>query len=229
MDLKSIRVDWETWGIAAVVTAAVVAGLVFKGLSGETIADAVKDVGQAMVPIGAAVVAARLVTREMDPSKRFQQSGERALESVQRKHRAILSGPSGSREKYDPENPGKAGRYLFVRRNGKGRKAQLVSVVPLAEGIVEVRVSKTTLLVLGESRDSVEQARQAVKRRVGDEVKHMLEDRWRGTFELLDHSHPDIAVALDFDERSMGYRRFAKAVADCAETATSVLETVGQV
>lgn len=217
---------WEAWGAAVVVSIAVLAGLVFKGISGETVTDAVKDIGGAVIPILAAFVAARLVTSQMDPSERIKRAGESGLGFIRQRYSEYLSGPKANRESYDPENPRKAGRYLFFQRGTQGRKAQFIPVEPLKEGIVEIRVPKTTLLILGAERESLEGIQQNILKKVQAAVTDSLERNWRGDYEILEHKHPDIAVLIDFNEGNLGPRKFRQAVIDCAESAIRELAPI---
>lgn len=214
---------WEIWGVGVVVSIAVLLGLVFKGVSGETVADAVKDIGAALIPILAAFLAARIVTGQMDPADRIQQAGEEALRTLQKNHSDLLSGPKANRENYDPENPGKGGRYLFIQRKGQGKKAQLIPVLPLREGIVEIRVPRTTLLVLGAEREGLEQLQQETLAKVRAAVEELLRRDWTNTYEIMEHKHQDIAIAVDFEESDLGPKKFGKAVAACGEAAIKVL------
>jgi len=207
------------WGVALIVSIAVVLGMVFKGVSGESVSDAVKDLGAALIPILSAVLAARLVTREMDPAERFLQMGEEALRGVQRQHPDLLSGPKANRENYDPENPGKAGRYLFFQKGAQGKKGQFVPIPQLKEGIVEIRVPKTTLLLLGWQREGLEQVQLDVLATVRRAVEDVIKERWTGACEVLEHKHADIAIVVDFDEAKLGPRKFSRAVTDCVEAA----------
>ncbi|MFH1529508.1 MAG: hypothetical protein ABIK09_02110 [Pseudomonadota bacterium] len=211
---------WEIWGVAAVVTIAVLVGLVIKGFSGETVVDAIKDIGSVAVPILAAVLAARLVIREMDPEQRFVRTGEDGLRAIQKKHPTILSGPKPNTENYDSDNPGNAGRYLFFQKNHKGHRSQLVPVLPFAMGVVEVRVSKRTLQLLGLPMDDLETISKQVREAVLSSVKSTMAD---DAFEVLESKNPNIAVAIDFDEGRIGPRGFRKSVLLCVDSALGVL------
>jgi hypothetical protein len=223
MDLDKRRQEWEVWGAAIVVSLAVIAGLFYRGINGETVADAVKDVGAAVIPILAAFVAARLVIRQMDPAERFSRAGEAALEDLQKRHADVLAGPKANKEDYDSENPGKAGRYLFFQMASQGRKAQFIPVLPLKQGVVEIRVPKTTLLQVGFDRDGLEQAQLQVLASVRSAVEKVLQRDWPGVHEILTPKHPDIAIAVDLDETGLGPKRYRQAVAACG---TAALEAV---
>ena len=161
----------------------------------------------------------------MNQTERTQRAGEEALRAIQKKHPDYLSGPRASRENYDPGNPGKVGRYLFFQRGAKEDRAQFIPVLPLREGIIEIRVYKTTLLLLGAERDGLEREQLLETREeVRKAVKAVLDRRWRDKSELLDsQTQPDIAIAVDFDESNLGLREFKRAVTECAEAALSVL------
>jgi len=212
------RESWELWGVAAIVSIAVLAGLVVRGFSGETVADAVKDIGAVLMPILAAALAARLVVRQMDPGQRFMQAGEDALRAIQKQHPTILSGPKPDKEGYDPDNPGKAGRYLFFQKNHTGNRSQLIPVLPFKIGVVEVRVAKRTLQLLG-----ITEELEAVSGRVGEAVKAVLERQLQGTYEVLEVKSQNVSIAIDFDEGKLGPRGFGNAVERCAEAALDVL------
>jgi hypothetical protein len=109
----------------------------------------VKDIGAALIPILAAFVSARLVTRQMDPAEQRRRAAEEALAALAKANNEWLSGPKANSANYDPENPGKAGRYLFFQRNGKGIRGQFIPLKPLDEGILEIRVQAQTLKLLG--------------------------------------------------------------------------------
>lgn len=216
------RENWELWGLAAVVTIAVLVGLVIKGFSGETIADAVKDIGAVLVPILAAILAARLVVREVEPGQRYVKAGEEALRSLQKRYPSILSGPKPDKEGYDPDNPGHAGRYLFFQKNHIGHRSQLIPVLPFKIGVVEIRVAKRTLQLLdipGELEEVSAQVRLA--------VKSVLEKNWSGNYEDLDAGRKaNVSIAVDFDEERIGPRRFRTAVSDCAQAALDALDAL---
>ena len=225
MNKESIQ-TWKAWSTAAVVVIAVLVGLSFKGVSGATVSDAVKDIGKTLLPILSAFVAARVVIASTDPAGRHERAGEESLQAVQKKHSGHLSGPKASRENYDPENPGKAGRYLFFQRDAKGSKAQFIPVLPLREGVIEIRVSKTTLITLGAKRDApdLDQQKLDMQKRVSEAVEAAINRSWKGKCEILEQKkHGDIAILVDFDESNLRLREFKRAVTECAEAALGVL------
>ena len=223
MDTEKHQQNLEVWMAALVVVIAVFLGLHFKGVSGETVTEAITDIFGALIPILSAFVAARLVVRQMDPAERFQRAGEDALAKLAVKHPSLLSGPKASRENYDPENPGKAGRYLFYQKPRQKQKAQFIPVFPLRSGIVEIRISRTALLLLGVGREMLERVQQDALARVEKSVETMMQQSWPEAYEILEHKHPDISIVVDFDEASLGVRKFRKAVYQVADTAIGAL------
>ena len=209
MDGDRIQEHLEKWGAVLLVAFAVAWGISYRGLSGETLADAVKDVGAALVPIFAAMFAARLVRRDLPQGQRFLVEGERALRAVQKAHHAVLQGPRYNRDGYDLDGGGKGDRHLFVQCLPKKKRASFVPLSPLSEGVVAVAVAKTHLVILDRAGTSLDDARRAVRKA----VEGMLQQkRYIGRFELLDSKNPASAIVIDFDEESMGARRFRSAV-----------------
>jgi len=220
MDGDRIQEHLEKWGAVLLVAFAVAWGMSYKGLSGETLADALKDVGAALVPIFAAMFAARLVRRDLPSEQRFRAEGERALRRIQRANPTILQGPKYDRDGYDPEAGGKGDRYLFVQALPKKSRASLVPLSPLSEGIVAVTVSKKNLVILDRAAAGEVEARTAVR----DAVTSLLaQERYVGRFEILESKNKRAAIVVDFDEDSMGSRRFRAAVEAVVDVAVKAL------
>lgn len=249
MGSEKLRENWEIWGIALVVSGAVLAGLVFRGVTGDTLSDAVKDIGAALIPIVTAFLAARLVIREMDQSQRFQQAGEEALSRIQAAHSDWLQGPKYDKLNLDENKPGKAGRYLFVQKSTGSRRGQFVPVAHLRYGVVQIRVNRTAVILLGlaEQKDtaSLEKQQKRLQQEIAKAVEAVVDRRWKQFLEPpakdkdneSDSSaseseesepkrvkHADIAIEVDFDERKLGPRKFRKAVQECVEAACRVIE-----
>jgi len=223
MDADRRRQEWEVWAAAIVVSIAVLVGLFYRGISGESVSDAVREVVTALIPILSAFVAARIITRQMNPAERFLRAGEEALADLQKQHADVLSGPKANKEDYDSENPGKAGRYLFFQSQGEKRKAQFIPVAPLGEGILEIRVPKTALLIFGLDREGLEQVQAEVLAATGTAVTNVLGRDWRDLHEVLETKHPDIAIAVDLDENALGPKRYRQAIVDCGNAALAAV------
>lgn len=220
MDTGRLKEHLEQWGALLLVAFAVAWGISYRGFSGETMADALKDIGSAVVPIFAALFAARLIRRDLPPEQRYLAEGERALRAVQKKHDKFLQGPKYDRDGYDPEAGGKGDRYLFVQALPKKSRASLVPLSPLSEGVVAITVSKKNLVILDRARTSEDDARVAVHKAVVD----LLQQRpFVGHFEILESKNRRAAVVIDFDEEGMGARRFRGAVEAVIDRAVQTL------
>ncbi|MBM3494268.1 MAG: hypothetical protein FJX72_08105 [Armatimonadetes bacterium] len=215
--------QWVAWGVALVVSVAVLAGLAFKGVSGRSLTDAVKDIGGALIPILAAFVAARLVSGQADPADQAQRAGEAALAALQRKHPDVLSGPKAHRVNYDPEQAVSPARYLFIQRRSQNQRAQFVPVSPFREGILEIRVPKTALLILGAKREGLEQLQQQILTTVRTGVLGALDQDRRVVYEIIEHKNPDIAVVVDFNEAELGPKRLGRVITGCVSAALRAL------
>jgi hypothetical protein len=226
MNSEKANIEWEVWGAAVIVVVATLAGFHYRGFQGETVLEATRDIGTAVIPILTAFVTARLVMRNMSLEDRCQKAGEEALRRVQEKHPDLLSGPKANREKYDQENVDSQKRYFFFQRKNKGDKAQLIPLLPLKEGIVEIRVPKTTMLLLGCKREGLESLQRDLLAKVREAVRTMLDRDCAGSFEILEHKHEDIAIVVDFDESNLSLKSYGKAIEACAETAfTTIVKT----
>jgi hypothetical protein len=219
MNQYKLAQNIQIWAVAGVVVLAVGARLYFQGLTGQHVAEAVKDLGIALMPLVAAVVAAHLVTRHIRPSERYRLEGERALRKISATFGDVVSGPKFNRENYGKEDHPQAGRYLFVQKDRKGPKVQLVPSRPLKEGVLEIRVYKTTLSILDLQKEQTE-----VQKALEKAVRQVLKTpRYARNHEIIEHDHENICLAVDFDEHQLGYRKFHKAVYDCTQAAVQAL------
>ncbi|MCB9530643.1 MAG: hypothetical protein H6700_02670 [Myxococcales bacterium] len=209
MDAERIREALEKWGAALLVVFAVAWGLMYRGISGETLADALKDVSGALVPVFAAFFAARLVRTDLAPGQRFLRAGEDAVRTVQSAYPSQLQGPKYDRQGYNPEAGAKGGRYLFHQASTGRRRASFVPVSPLSEGVVAITVSKLNLVILGRDGTPEDDARRAVKDAVLRELERLGRDAL--PHEVIDDVKGRTAIAVDFDEEAMGARRFRRA------------------
>ena len=220
MDGDRIQEQLEKWGAVLLVAFAVAWGISYRGLSGETLADAVKDVGAALVPIFAAMFAARLVRRDLPLEQRYLAEGERALRAVQKRFPEILQGPKYDRKDYDPSGGGD--RYLFIETKRGGKKASFVPLSPLAEGVVMISVSAQNLVNLGLDKTRSKEAQEAIHSAV---MKVLTEGSFAGRYEILDSAKKErVAIIVDFDEQAMTVRSFGRAVQAVITAAVKALE-----
>ena len=212
----------NTWGAVVLVIFAVAWGMVYKGVSGETLADAVKDIGGALIPIFAAIFAARLVHRDLPAEQRFLLEGERAMEAVQGRHPDHLQGPKYDREGYDPEAGGKGQRYLFIQTRASKKRASLVALPPMSEGVVAVTISKGNLKYLGKAdgEEDITNAMSAVNKALTALMGRLDPN---GAEHTCLEVKGRVAIAVDLDERAMGPRRFRQTAEQLMEEALTTL------
>jgi hypothetical protein len=223
MDGERLKEVLEKWGVALVVGLAVIVGLNYKSLAGDTIADAVKDLGQAMIPVFAAVFAARKVAQSRPAEERFLVAGESALRALVNLYPKELHGPKASRDKQDTEKAQRAPRYLFLAYKGPGQRPQLIPLDPLADGIVRIRVSPTSLKALGIEAARLGEMQQQVAAAVVGAAKAQFSGDFEESLEKPPSETQHTCVELDFDEHGLGERKFRKAIVVCGKAAMETL------
>ena len=226
--------DKGAWVVAGVTSAAVIAGLSFKGVSGETVSDAVKDIGGALLPLVGAMVAAGMVSRKMDEEASVLEIAESALRRVQDKNRGLLTGPKsnksepddgGGKSEVEDGNEDGAKRYLFVQvsKDGKkGMKGQFVPVAPLEEGILTIKIQRQALQGLGIEGD-LHAAQEHLVPVIHERVAAVAERQWKNKHVLIPTKDKNVAINIDFDEGAMTKREFGRAVEQCAGAAFQFL------
>ncbi len=223
--------DKGAWVVAGVTSAAVIAGLSFKGVSGETISDAVKDIGGTLLPLVGALVAAGMVTRKMDAEASVLEIAESALRRVQDKNRGLLTGPKSNKSEPDDGGGGKnevedgnedrANRYLFVQvsKDGKkGKKGQFIPVAPLEDGILTIKIQRQALKSLGIEGDLCA-AQEHIIPVIRERVAAVAARQWKNSHVLTPTKDKNVAINIDFDEGAMSKRDFGKAIEQCAGAA----------
>lgn len=226
--------DKGAWVVAGVTSAAVIAGLSFKGVSGETVSDAVKDIGGTLLPLVGALVAAGMVTRKMDAEASVLEIAESALRRVQDKNRGRLTGPKsnksepddgGGKNEVEDGNEDRANRYLFVQvsKDGKkGKKGQFIPVAPLEDGILTIKIQRQALKSLGIEGD-LYVAQEHIIPVIRERVAAVAEKHWKNNHVLIPTKDKNVAINIDFDEGAMSKREFGKAVEQCAGAAFQFL------
>ncbi len=213
--------NWEMWGVGIVVSLATLWALCYKGLKGDTILDSVSTIGTAVIPILAAYAAMRSIVKQDPLHLQCRKEGEAALRRLQEKHLDFLSGPKSNRDGNEQEW---ANRYLFFQKRGKLQKAQLMPVAPLEDGIVEIRVPRTALLIFGQEEAS-EVVQKEILQKVKTAVTALVEREYPDMYTFEDHSNKDVAVCIDFNESKLTAKNFGSAVEACGEVAYKVVES----
>ena len=210
---------------ALIGTLAILINLYFKGFSTENLLDAVKDLVGLLVTIAVFLLAYRISTR----TNSYLEAGRRALLKLHKKRNDLLDGIKANSEKSDSEEENdKRNKYLFIKRLNKNLRSKVtfIPVNELEDGILDIRVSKGTLVNLGyEGTD--EEIRQLSKD-VADSILTLLKQKRLeapGDFEIIENPRSrNTAIMIDFEEQNMRYGKYEKIIFACAEKALNVIE-----
>ncbi len=226
------------FGIVGIL--AIVAAMPVKGLTAESALDAIKDFAGLAVTITVFLIAARISRNSKDPLE----VAETALRKLAQKYGERLTGPQYDKDDYTPdsETPTSRMRYLFWKRiAGKyTRKVALIPLEPLGtgRGVLDIRVAKATLKNLGLKDDP--DSLLEMQKRVREAVRRVLDERYKGAFTQLHPPEPgshnqavepekpkaalgNSAIVVDFEEETMGAKKYALAIQECGSAAIDVL------
>lgn len=201
---------------------AIFINLDLKGYTTENWLDAIKDMAGLAVVLAVFIASIRI----SNMSKKYSDVARAKLVKLQKKHPDFLMGPQYNRDNYDPEQ-GKGMEFLFVtNKDLKSKKrAKLIPIQPLEEGILAIYVQKGTL-VYGLnylSNNASDGEIKSIQNFVKQDLVTFLKNNYDGYYELLDDSKKDTAVIIDFKEKELGKHKFAKAIEECAECAVKTL------
>lgn len=236
-------------------TLSIILSLGFKGLTLENILDAVKDIAGFIVGIAVFLVAVTLNRK----SRTYLDIAETALSKLQRGSNGNLEGPKfnsddyvpGGLEKTDdpeknddpekklPDSKSKRMQYLFLSTRARGKKVPFIPLAPLAEGILDIQVSKSTLLTLGyepnPAKDPLLEEIAIVQSDVSRIVK-LIVDKYEEDCQIVYSKDPPIseasstlskyarsAIVIDFDEKALGPRKFEKFIIECGDAALKTI------
>lgn len=209
---------------AAIGTLAILINLYFKGVTTENLLDALKDLVSLLVTIAVFLLAYKISTQ----TKSYLESGKRALMKLYTKYKSDLNGVKANSEKgeTDEENDNR-NKYLFIKRKNKNLKTKVtfIPVNNLEDGVLDIRVSKATLVNqdLEGTSDEISQLKAAVKSGVMEVLKQKGFTQ-TDDYEVLDNPKSlNSAILLDFDEQKLRHRKFEKIIYACAEKALSII------
>jgi len=222
---QTIAVIFSTVGCLAIIL-----NLNFKGFTPINFLDALKDLVGLSITIAVFLIAYSISSK----SKSYLDSGLRALEKLKSENENILLGPEYDKSDYNPEEAGKSQRmkYLFFAKHRYIKKVAFIPLEPIEQGILDIRVSKATLVNFGyDSKDAeIEKAIQEVQAKVYEEMIKLLSSKYNGLFEILNNNevgqkskYPNSAIVIDFNEDKMKFKGLEKAVYRCALVALQVL------
>jgi hypothetical protein len=240
------------WGIIGCL--AILCELSIKGITWENVFDALKDIAGLATIIVAVIVSIRASRRNIT----LDMLAEQALRKLQLKNNRILSGPEFNSSTFnpDPEKKTTRMRYLFLLnlKKNKTLKMNKIAFIPvdfLADGVLDIRVSKATLANLGfesPSTDLIKKCQVDVQKEVKQVLDrlvpvqftpiHLAENGSAGVDVDPDDSEDEgkenktpsskrfensaCVIALNKD---MKHRLFSKVVYECAEKALEKLNS----
>ncbi|MEI7948397.1 MAG: hypothetical protein WCJ02_16975 [bacterium] len=207
-------------------TLAILINLFIKGFSTENMLDALKDLVGLAVTIAVFIVANRISSQ----TNSFLEAGKKALIKllVNDNTKKYLDGIKANSEKSDIEEENdKRNKYLFIKRipNLKS-KVTFIPVNDLEDGILDIRVSKGTLINRGFK--GLEGEVESCKKKVAEEVLIILNQKGLkqpDDFEIVENPKSNnSAIVIDFNEQKLGFRKFRKIVFACAEKALLTIQ-----
>lgn len=209
---------------AVIATLVILINLSLKGYTAENALDALKDLLGLFVTIAVFLLAYK-ISNQTDS---HLEAGKRALLNLYTKEKRVLDGIKANSEKgeTDEEND-KRNKYLFIKRVNKNlrTKVTFIPVNDFEDGVLDIRVSKGTLVNLGfeGTADEILQLKTAVANGVKD-VLTQKGLRQPDDFELLENpKSQNSAIVVDFDEQKLKYRKFEKIIYACAEKALNII------
>ncbi len=234
--------------LGVVGTLAILVSLGLKGTTAENVLDAVKDISGLVISIAVFLIASAISRK----SRSILDVGVQALQKLQAKNAAVLIGPAYDKAKYLPDDSEAKTRmqYLFLKPV-KGKKIAFIPLDPLAQGILDIRISKGSLVALGLAAETAagrlsecqEQVRAAVMKVIASEAKHFTlvhptngaptaHDGADGNDEDTAEKdsakgaktrYANSAIIVDFDEVAIGPRRFERMIVASGLAALQVL------
>jgi len=209
---------------------AILINLSIKGFSAENLLDAVKDLVGLLVTVAIFLVAYSISNK----SKSFIDAGRMALEKL-RKNFADLQGPEYDKTDYDPEETLKSQRmrYLFFKKGKYSKKVAFIPLEPLEQGILDIRISKATLVNFGiDSKNSqIDSLISGLQSDIYLDLKNYLSSKYTEKYEILNKQDTDnkaskysnSAIVIDFDEDKLKIKGFEKAIYNCSEKALQII------
>lgn len=241
---KEVRDDPERFAgfvLGTVGCTAIVLALGLKGVNGENILDAIKDIAG----LGTILFVAVIAIRVRKSSISLKDIGEQALEKLRKENEGLLSGPEFSSLAPDSDKSVRM-KYLFFKRTKESTWKKKVAFVPLdllSDGILDIRVMKSTLANRGVKSppdEEIKRWQSGVRDRVKQVLTRLRSDQYKimhpseedaadededNESKLTSKASPKVpnsAITIAFD-KDMKHRDFAKVVYDCAKEAMNAV------
>lgn len=210
---------------AAVATLVILINLSLKGYTAENALDALKDLLGLFVTIAVFLLAYK-ISNQTDS---YLEAGKRALMKLYANYKPVLDGIKANSEKgeSDEEND-KRNKYLFIKKINQNLRSKVtfIPVNDLEDGILDVRVSKGTLV--NKKFEGTSDEISQLKKAVASGVMEVLAQRGFSQpddFELVENpKSQNSAIVIDFDEQKLKYKKFEKIIYACAEKALNIIQ-----
>jgi hypothetical protein len=215
---QTISVLFASIGILAIII-----NLYFKGYSTENLLDGIKDLVGLVVTIAVFLLASKISNQ----TNSYLEAGKLALVNLNTKYK--LDGVKANSEKGETiEEEDKRNKYLFLPRQNKTPKTKVtfIPINDLEDGVLDIRVSKGTLVSLGAEGtvEQITQLKQAVKNGV---LKHLQSKSLRDTddYEILENpKSQNSAIVIDFNEQKFSHKKFEKLIYSSSEIALNIIQ-----
>jgi hypothetical protein len=157
----------------------------------------------------------------------YLDAGKNALVKLQHKYPDILDGPKANSQKSeDNEDLEKRNKYLFIK-NKKDKFKNKITFIPMNEledGILEIRVSKATLVnlnMLG-TNEEIEAFQEKVSNAV---IECLNTNKVNSKLYIIipRENKSNSAIKIDFVQQDLGRRKFERIVTGCGDAALKVI------
>jgi hypothetical protein len=209
---------------ATIGTLAILINLFLKGFTTENFLDALKDLVGLLVTIAVFLLAIKISNK----TNSYLEAGKQALMKLNIKNKTLLDGIKANSEKgeTDEEND-RRNKYLFIKRENENLKTKVtfIPINDLEDGILDIRVSKGTLVNRGYegTPDEISQLKKAVSDGVLDVLKQKGFSE-PDDYELVKYpKSQNSAIVIDFEEQKLRYKKFEKIISACAEKALNII------
>lgn len=185
--------------------------------SPETIAQVVATLGSIL----ALAIPVYLHFLNDDRNKTFADFGYEALEKLSSENKDIMSGPEFFKDGYSPDDANVDKKYLFYKKAGTKRKASMIPLIPLKQGIIELSFPQMALDIIGIS-EPIDKVRSDTRSRIVAFASRKYANLHK---ELSpEDTASNICVVIDFSDRCAP-KQFGKAVLEIGREFITALKS----
>lgn len=219
--MDSKKRDLINFILVLIGLAAIIANLMEKELNLANILDAVKNITTMLVTIGVYLISLYNIEKSLIQEDPYLKSGSEAMERIKKKYSQILFGPSYSLENYDSEK-GKGQKYLFIKEMNKKLKAQIMPLQPLEMKLIYLKISKTTMKILGIKDDHsslLSEVKETVIRKISKKY-NIPSESFENELSKKDENH---CLGIDCNDFEIDPKKFGTLVFDTLGVAVALL------